>query len=165
MLVIATNLFPVWVLLGGSLALAWPGWFTWFNGDLITWGLAVIMLGMGITLTVDDFNRVLKLPRAVGIGFGAHYVMMHHWQLPGRNLAIAPHFHSNSRQVKLRLTPDQTCPGRKGPISLLHNSQKCRGRTSAWQGAPGLQNFQANLRICRPGAPTGRFLPQPPTLS
>ena len=75
-LAIATNLFPVWVLLGGALALAHPGWFTWFSGDFITWGLAVIMLGMGITLAVDDFKRVLKMPRAVGIGFAAHYAIM-----------------------------------------------------------------------------------------
>jgi len=75
-LIIATNLFPVWVVLGGAMALACPSWFTWFNSGLITWGLALIMLGMGITLTVEDFKRVLKLPRAVGIGFGAHYVIM-----------------------------------------------------------------------------------------
>ncbi len=72
----ATNLFPIWVLLGGALALAHPAWFTWFSGDFITWGLAVIMLGMGITLSVDDFKRVLKMPRAVGIGFVAHYAIM-----------------------------------------------------------------------------------------
>ena len=75
-LVLATNLFPVWVLLGGALALAHPAWFTWFSGGFITWGLAVIMLGMGITLSVDDFKRVLKMPRAVGIGFAAHYAIM-----------------------------------------------------------------------------------------
>jgi bile acid:Na+ symporter, BASS family len=75
-LALATNLFPAWVLLGGALALAHPGWFTWFSGGFITWGLAVIMLGMGITLSVDDFKRVLKLPRAVGIGFVAQYLIM-----------------------------------------------------------------------------------------
>ena len=75
-LALATNLFPIWVLTGGALALVHPGWFTWFSGDFITWGLAVIMLGMGITLSVDDFKRVLKMPRAVGIGFAAHYAIM-----------------------------------------------------------------------------------------
>ena len=75
-LALATNLFPIWVLLGGALALAHPAWFTWFSGDFITWGLAVIMLGMGITLSVDDFERVLQMPRAVGIGFVAHYAIM-----------------------------------------------------------------------------------------
>ena len=73
---IATNLFPVWVLVGGALALGHPAWCTWFSGGLITWGLAVIMLGMGITLSVDDFKTVLKMPRAVGIGFVAHYAIM-----------------------------------------------------------------------------------------
>jgi BASS family bile acid:Na+ symporter len=75
-LAFATNLFPAWVLLGGALALAHPALFTWFSGGFITWGLAVIMLGMGITLGVDDFKAVLKMPRAVGIGFGAHYAIM-----------------------------------------------------------------------------------------
>ncbi len=73
---LATNLFPIWVLAGGALALVHPAWFTWFSGDFITWGLAVIMLGMGITLSVDDFRRVVKMPRAVGIGFVAHYAIM-----------------------------------------------------------------------------------------
>jgi BASS family bile acid:Na+ symporter len=31
---------------------------------------------MGITLSVDDFKQVLKMPRAVGIGFVAHYAIM-----------------------------------------------------------------------------------------
>src|ERR1019366_7222573 len=76
LLAIATNLFPIWVLAGGALALVHPNWFTWFSGDFITWGLALIMLGMGITLSVDDFRAVLKMPRAVGIGFVAHYAIM-----------------------------------------------------------------------------------------
>ena len=75
-LALATNLFPVWVLLGGALALWHPAWLTWFGGDLITWGLAVIMLGMGITLSVEDFKGVLRMPRAVAIGFCAHYAIM-----------------------------------------------------------------------------------------
>lgn len=72
----AANLFPVWVLLGGIAALFRPDWFTWFSGDFITWGLAVIMLGMGLTLSVADFKAVLKIPRAVAIGFGAQYLIM-----------------------------------------------------------------------------------------
>ena len=75
-LALATNLFPVWVLIGGALALAHPAWFAWFSGDFITWGLAVIMLGMGLTLSVDDFKAALKMPRAVAIGFVAHYAIM-----------------------------------------------------------------------------------------
>ena len=75
-LALLMNLFPLWVLLGGALALVRPQWFDWFSGDFITWGLAVIMLGMGITLSVDDFRAVLKTPRAVGVGFAAQYLVM-----------------------------------------------------------------------------------------
>ena len=71
-----TNLFPIWVLLGGMLALIQPRWFTWFRGPAIVWGLAVIMLGMGITLSVDDFRRVLKRPRMIAVGFVAQYLIM-----------------------------------------------------------------------------------------
>ena len=46
------------------------------------------------------------------------------------------------------------------PSSLLNNPMECRGRASAWQRAPGLQDFQENRRICRPGTPTGRFRQQ-----
>lgn len=76
LLALATNLFPVWVVLGGLMALIEPKWFTWFSGDFITWGLAVIMLGMGITLSMDDFKAVLKTPRAVAAGFAAQYLIM-----------------------------------------------------------------------------------------
>jgi bile acid:Na+ symporter, BASS family len=73
---IATNLFPVWVLAAGVLALFQPALFTWFSGPWIVWGLAVIMLGMGMTLSIDDFRDVLKMPRTVAIGFIAQYTIM-----------------------------------------------------------------------------------------
>lgn len=76
MLGLLINLFPLWVLLGGGLALIHPAWFTWFSGGFITWGLAVIMLGMGLTLSLDDFKDVLKIPRAVAAGFVAQYLIM-----------------------------------------------------------------------------------------
>lgn len=71
-----TNLFPVWVLLCGVLALVEPRWFTWFSGPWIVWGLAVVMLGMGVTLSVEDFRRVATMPRAIAVGFAAQYAIM-----------------------------------------------------------------------------------------
>ncbi len=71
-----TNLFPVWVLTGGVLALFHPPLFTWFRGEAIVWGLAVIMLGMGVTLSVDDFKRVLTMPKAVAVGVFAQFLIM-----------------------------------------------------------------------------------------
>ncbi|MCS7305166.1 MAG: bile acid:sodium symporter family protein [Thermoguttaceae bacterium] len=66
----------MWVLVGGTLALVHPTWFTWFSGPWITWGLAVIMLGMGITLSLDDFKAVLKTPWGVAVGFVGQYTIM-----------------------------------------------------------------------------------------
>ncbi len=71
-----TNLFPIWVVLGGVAALIKPSLFTWFGSEWITWGLAVIMLGMGITLSLDDFKGVMKMPRAVAAGYAAQYLIM-----------------------------------------------------------------------------------------
>jgi bile acid:Na+ symporter, BASS family len=71
-----TNLFPLWAMLGGAAALVRPALFTWFNSTCIMWGLSLIMLGMGITLSVEDFKRVVKLPKAIAAGFLAQYTIM-----------------------------------------------------------------------------------------
>jgi BASS family bile acid:Na+ symporter len=71
-----TNAFPVWVVALAAIALIEPAWFIWFSGPWITWGLAVIMLGMGLTLTFDDFRGIARLPRAVALGFVAQFTIM-----------------------------------------------------------------------------------------
>ncbi len=71
-----TNAFPVWVVFLSGIALFEPDWFTWFSGPWIVWGLAVIMLGMGLTLTIDDFRAVFRMPRAVALAFIAQFTIM-----------------------------------------------------------------------------------------
>lgn len=71
-----TNAFPLWVVALSAVALFQPTWFTWFSGPWIVWGLAVIMLGMGLTLTVDDFRAIGRMPRAVALGFAAQFSVM-----------------------------------------------------------------------------------------
>lgn len=70
------GLFPIYVLIGGGLAVFFPDWFTWFRGNWIVWGLAVVMLGMGATLRIQDFKTVMRLPGAVALGLGAQYLIM-----------------------------------------------------------------------------------------
>lgn len=57
------RLFPLWLVATGAWALAHPPSFVWFlEAGLVTPGLALIMLGMGLTLAVEDFARVLRRP-------------------------------------------------------------------------------------------------------
>ena len=71
-----TLLFPLWTVLGAGLSLVWPGLFTWFQGLWITVGLGVIMLGMGLGLTPQDFLRVGHHPRPVVIGALSQFLVM-----------------------------------------------------------------------------------------
>lgn len=70
------NFFPLWVVLCSGLALERPGLFTWFSGDLIVVGLALIMVGMGLTLTVDDVQRVARMPGTALAGLVAQFAIM-----------------------------------------------------------------------------------------
>jgi BASS family bile acid:Na+ symporter len=47
-----TNLFPLWVVLAAGAALVKPELFAWVQQSWITWGLALTMLGMGLTMKV-----------------------------------------------------------------------------------------------------------------
>ncbi|MBN1852107.1 MAG: bile acid:sodium symporter family protein [Pirellulales bacterium] len=71
-----TNVFPVWVAIASGLALFHPKWFTWFDEEAIVVGLAVIMLGMGITLRFDDFRRVVEMPRPIAVGIAGQFLIM-----------------------------------------------------------------------------------------
>jgi bile acid:Na+ symporter, BASS family len=68
--------FPLWVIIGVILTFFYPRLFTWFSGNFITYGLGIIMLGMGLTITVDDFKNVLKMPKWVITGLVLHFTVM-----------------------------------------------------------------------------------------
>jgi BASS family bile acid:Na+ symporter len=70
------NLFPLWVLTASLISLFHPPLFTWFSGNLITVGLGIIMLGMGITLQWNDFKRIGKMPGKVILGVALQYTIM-----------------------------------------------------------------------------------------
>lgn len=58
------------------IALIRPELMTWFHGPLISIGLGIIMLGMGLTLSTEDFKRVLMMPAAVLTGVALQYTVM-----------------------------------------------------------------------------------------
>ena len=78
------NLFPVWVLTGAGLALWKPETATWFQPHWIPYFLGLIMLSMGLTLSLEDFSRVLKMPKSILLGVGLQYTIM-----PGLGYALA----------------------------------------------------------------------------
>lgn len=75
----ATQFFPLWSVLVGILALIEPSCFLWFGKDAIGWGLGIIMLGMGMTLESNDFIRVWREPKVVGLGVFSQFLIMPAW--------------------------------------------------------------------------------------
>ena len=71
-----TRLFPLWVSAAAFIALVEPSVFTWFSGPWITYGLGGIMLGMGLTLSWNDFALVAKTPSWVVLGMLLQFTVM-----------------------------------------------------------------------------------------
>ena len=80
--------------------------------------LAIIMLGMGMTLIVSDFTRILKKPKDILIGLTNQLIFL---PIIGFSLAIAFNL---SPVMAVGLMILATCPG--GPTSNLI-TQVCRG--------------------------------------
>ena len=71
-----TNAFPLWVLAGAVIGVTHPPSVTWFKGEMITRALACTMLGMGLTLELDDFFDALRRPKQVALGVLLQYTIM-----------------------------------------------------------------------------------------
>ena len=71
-----SNLFPVWTLTVAILGLTVPAVFAGISTSSFTALLGMLMLSMGITLTIDDFKRVLQRPTLMLLGFVACYALM-----------------------------------------------------------------------------------------
>ncbi len=70
------NLYPVWLVSLAALAFFMPQTMIWFDKPWIFWSLAASMLGMGLTLSVDDFKAIVRMPGCVALGFAAQYTVM-----------------------------------------------------------------------------------------
>jgi len=81
-----TQLFPLWALIISVWAWLQPGAFDTF-GDWIVPLLAVVMFGMGLTLQVSDFERILRMPGLITTGLLLQYTIM-----PAAALTIATLF-------------------------------------------------------------------------
>ena len=108
-----TNAFALWVIIGSLWAWFYPEHFRWFVDKdnklfgikFIHIGLGLIMFGMGITLSLDDFRAVLRMPRAVIAGVGAQFTVM-----PLLGFALAQLF-SLEAGLAVGLILVSCCPG------------------------------------------------------
>lgn len=67
--------FAVWVLLFAVLGFVFPEIFKQFAPYIVTL-LGIIMFGMGLTLSLDDFREVVRRPVDVGIGVASQFLIM-----------------------------------------------------------------------------------------
>jgi BASS family bile acid:Na+ symporter len=70
-----TSLFPLWAVLLSAVAYVYPEYFAPHQGLIVPF-LSLIMLGMGVTLSVDSFIAVLKRPSVVLLGTLMQYTIM-----------------------------------------------------------------------------------------
>jgi BASS family bile acid:Na+ symporter len=101
--------FTVWVFAFVAASMFYPRTFmTWGGydlGNLIVPLIQIIMFGMGTTLSVPDFTRVLKMPWPVFIGFILQYSVM---PLVGFSLAWTFGFEP---QIAAGMILIGSCPG------------------------------------------------------
>jgi BASS family bile acid:Na+ symporter len=72
---IITNYFTFWIIIFSIVAYFYPVYFADLR-TLIVPTLGIIMFGMGVTLTTDDFKRVFLRPKDVGVGVVTQYTVM-----------------------------------------------------------------------------------------
>jgi len=70
------NLYAIWIVLAFVAGYLHPSWFIWFNGNYMTVAMAVVMLGMGLTLNFKDLEEILKMPKTVFIAAVSQYTIM-----------------------------------------------------------------------------------------
>lgn len=71
-----TDFYLLWLVAFAVVGLVRPETLSWFRGPWVVWALTLVMLSMGLTLTLDDFRRLFKLPGSLALGFLAHYTIM-----------------------------------------------------------------------------------------
>ncbi|CAL0310702.1 unnamed protein product [Lupinus luteus] len=68
--------FPLWVTIGCVLGLMKPNSFNWVTPQMNMVGLIIVMLGMGMTLSLEDLRGALSMPKEVLSGFFLQYSVM-----------------------------------------------------------------------------------------
>ncbi len=70
-----TKLFPLWAILFSFIAFYFNNFFIIFKSAIVPL-LIVVMFGMGMTLTWDNFKKIFKSPLVILLGFSLQYLIM-----------------------------------------------------------------------------------------
>lgn len=70
------DLYPVWLAGLSLIAFLHPESMLWFGKEWIFWALALSMLGMGLTLSPEDFKGIGAMPGSVVLGFVCQCTLM-----------------------------------------------------------------------------------------
>ena len=130
------NFFPVWTASVAGLGLMAPGVFAGISTSYFTVLLGMLMLSMGITLTLDDFKRVLARPYAP-LSTCAHRTPPFAPQPPAGAHVMTNHSeattHTHVRMLRLaglaaptRVRPAQSCLGAAHASSQHHHGHRLR---------------------------------------
>ena len=80
------NLYAVWVILSFVIGYFWPKSFLWCaKGSFSTYAMAVVMLSMGLSLKISDFEFIFKQPKTIVLAAISQFTVM---PLSGFCLAI-----------------------------------------------------------------------------
>lgn len=101
--------FTVWVFAFVTASMVYPSAFmTWYGfnlGILIVPLIQIIMFGMGTTLSVADFSRVLRMPLPVFVGYALQFTIM-----PLMGLTLAKVFGFDA-EIAAGVVLIGSCPG------------------------------------------------------
>ncbi|MEW8624522.1 MAG: bile acid:sodium symporter family protein [Candidatus Thiodiazotropha sp.] len=70
-----TRLFPLWAVLLSAVAYLYPAPFVALKPAIIPL-LGLVMFGMGMTLSLEDFKRVFQRPKIIGVGVLLQFALM-----------------------------------------------------------------------------------------
>lgn len=76
LLELLSSAFPLWVALACAAGLVKPQAFEWIRGGWQIFGLTITMLGMGMTLSFDDFGAAIAMPKELLAGVVLQYTVM-----------------------------------------------------------------------------------------
>lgn len=73
---IGTMMFPIWALISATTAFLYPSSLNWITTSQFEQGVGLLMLSMGLSLSLEDFQKCAKQPIPIFLGFVCQYSIL-----------------------------------------------------------------------------------------